>query len=335
MSRDTTAARGQPVSTRGVGTDTSAYRSRLPGMAVAGATALVSGVAVFVNSYGVHAVRQPAVYTTAKNLVAALTLALGAVLLRARRARPRTAGASPRRRMRAAEWVGLAYVGVVGGGVAFVLFFVGLARTTAEPASFLHDTLVVWVALLALPFLGERLSPWNVAAIVALVAGQVAVTGGVGHLVAGRGQALVLAATVLWAVETVVAKPLLRVLSPDVVAIARMGIGAVVLVVYVTATGHLAMLVGLDAHQMKWVAVTGLLLSAYVATWMVALARGRAVDVTSVLVASVIVTAMLDAAVDHTRLAPQALGLALVAVGVTAIVGAWPRPVPSSQNQAP
>jgi len=43
---------------------------RVPGMLVAGATALVSGVSVFVNSYGVHSFSSPALYTTAKNMAA-------------------------------------------------------------------------------------------------------------------------------------------------------------------------------------------------------------------------------------------------------------------------
>ena len=34
-------------------------------------------------------------------------------------------------------------------------------------------------------------------------------------------------------------------------------------------------------HQLGWVLLTGLLLSGYVATWMTALARARALDVTS------------------------------------------------------
>ena len=45
-------------------------------MLVAGVTALVSGVSVFVNSYGVHSFSSPALYTTAKNMAAVLFLAL-------------------------------------------------------------------------------------------------------------------------------------------------------------------------------------------------------------------------------------------------------------------
>lgn len=314
------------------------HPGRLPGAAVAGITALVSGVAVFANSYGVHAVPQAAVYTTAKNAVAALILLAGLALVRRRSAgagaTPGDAPAEPTpadASRRWGYWLGLLYVGVVGGGLAFVLFFVGLSRTSAEPAAFLHDTLVVWVALLALPFLRERLSPWNVAAIVLLVAGQSAVVGGVGHLVVGEGQFLVLGATVLWAVETVVAKRLLRTMAPATLGTTRMAVGAVVLVGYVAVTGHLGTLAGLDSRQIGWVLLTGAILALYVGSWMIALARARAVDVTSVLAAGVLVTALCQAAAGTARLAPEVVGLALVAAGALAVLPAFRRRVPAAR----
>lgn len=318
-------------------------RRALPGAAVAGITALVSGVAVFVNSYGVHALPPPSVYTTAKNLVAVLVLtafALAGRRLRLRGndsvlarfvspARPvRPSGAPPStpsgRSMTARgplRWLGLAYVGVVGGGIAFVLFFVGLEHTTAAPAAFWHDTLVVWVALLGVGFLGERLRWWNLAAIAALVAGQVVLAGGVGHLAADRGELMVLGATLLWAVEVVVAKLLLRDLPPSTLSLVRMGVGAATLVVYVAATGAMGALLSLDAVQLGWALLTGAILAAYVGTWMTALARARALDVTSVLVASALVTWLLQTASGAVSPAPEALGLLLVAAGAGTV--AW------------
>ena len=212
--------------------------------------------------------------------------------------------------------------GVVGGGIAFVLFFDGLADTTATPAAFWHDTLVVWVAVLALPFLRERVTWWNVVAIAVLVIGQIVIAGGVGHLVADRGEMLVLGATLLWAVEVVVAKFLLRDVAPAAIALVRMGIGALALLAYLVATGALHALLALDTTQVGWALLTGLLLAAYVGTWMTALARARAVDVTSVLVASALVTALLGAAAGTTSLAPRALGLVLVMVGAGVVLGA-------------
>ncbi len=302
----------------------------LAGVALAAATAAVSGVSVLVNARGVATFSSSAVYTTAKNLVAAVVL-VGIVLAaggrRARAGDVVTTAPAPgpsRPRQRLLRLAGLAYVGVVGGGVAFLLFFSGLAATTAVPAAFLHDSLVVWVALVAWPFLGERLSTANLAAVVLLVVGQAALSGGVGHLV-GRGQALVLAATVLWAGEVVVAKALLATVRPAVLGVVRMGVGGAVLVADLAVTGKLGTLVGMSGRQAVWALVTGTLLAVYVATWFAALSRARALDVTSVLVASALVTAVLDAVVDGSDLSGQLAGLVLVAVGTTLAVVAWPR----------
>ena len=311
----------------------------LPGVVVAGMTALISGLSVFVNSYGVHSVAPPSVYTTAKNLVATFLLATVALIAWGIRRRSRHSFAarfvatarglgSPRqapgswRSWGPARWAGLAYIGIFGGGIAFVLFFEGLADTTATPAAFWRDSLVVWVAVLALVFLRERLAWWNVAAIAVLVVGQVAIAGGVGHLAADRGEILVLAATLLWAVEVVVAKFLLRDVSPAALALVRMGIGALTLIVYLAATGTLHVLTAFHSTQVGWALLTGLLLAAYVGTWMTALARARAVDVTSVLVGSALITALLQAAAGTTSIAPQALGLLLVTAGASVVIGA-------------
>ncbi len=310
-------------------------RDGIPGVQVAAITALISGVSVFVNSYGVHAIAQPAVYTTAKNLVAAALLAgvtLGARCVMqdgrsgaARRwvTRPVPVGrpmAGEWRSWGAGRWLGIAYVGVIGGGVAFILFFEGLARTQPTPAAFLHDGLVVWVALLAVPLLHERLSGWNLAAIALLMGGQVAVLGGTGHLAVGRGDVLVLVATWLWAVEVVVCKRLLAEVAPAAVSLIRMGVGAIVLVLYLGATGTLTVLLHLSAVELGWALLTGLLLAGYVGTWMTALARARAVDVTSVLVASTVVTTLLSAMAGTAPVPPEVFGIVLITCGVAVLM---------------
>ena len=53
-------------------------------------------------------------------------------------------------------------------GIAFLLFFSGLAMASAPTAAFIHKTMFIWVALMAVPFLGERLGLVPVAALGAL-----------------------------------------------------------------------------------------------------------------------------------------------------------------------
>jgi drug/metabolite transporter (DMT)-like permease len=283
---------------------------RTTGIALAFATALVSGVAVYVNSKGVSHFDDATVYTTAKNAVAGgLLLLLALPLL----ASVRASGAGAARPATRLQWLGLLALACIGGSVPFVLFFEGLSRATATQAAFIHKTLVVWVALLAVPLLRERLSAAHVAAIAFVVVGQAAMLGDVGTVAFGTGEAMVLCATLLWAVEVILVKRLVVALDPRLLTVARMGLGTVVLVAWVAGSGRSSDLLGLGAEQWSWALLTGLLLTGYVATWYAALARAQAVDVTAVLVFGAVVTAVIAAAVDGTAI--DGLGVALVTVG--------------------
>jgi drug/metabolite transporter (DMT)-like permease len=295
-------------------------RTRRWGLALAAATALISGFAVFINGYGVRAWAgagaSTAAYTTFKNLVAALFL--GAIAYAVARRSP----ASAWRPQNASQWRRLALVGIIGGGVPFLLFFEGLARASSGQAAFIHKTLLIWVALLALPLLAERLTALHVGAMALLVAGQAVMTG-VGGLAFGAGEAMILAATLLWAAEVIIAKRLLADVPAPTVAVARMGIGAIVLIGWTAVTGGFASLGALGAVHWGWALVTGLVLTGYVATWYGALARAHAVDVTAVLVFGAVVTALLESGIRGAAL-PSAAGLAMVTVGamLAALAGA-------------
>ena len=287
--------------------------TRRTGLLLAFGTACISGVAVFLNSYGVKAFGDASTYTTAKNVVATLVLVLLTGAMSARRR-----GTVLTRPTRPRQWAGLAVVGVFGGAVAFLLFFEGLARATSTDAAFLHKTLLVWVALLALPLLGERLGAMHVAAIALLVVGQIGLAGGV-TTIFGQGQLMVLGATLVWAAEVVVAKRLLADLSSWTVGLTRMGVGSVVLVAWTLMRGHGGALTTLTGTQWMWVLLTGVILAGYVSTWFAALSRAPAVDVTAVLVVGAVVTALLAAGVKGAPLVPQLGWVALVLVGAVLV----------------
>jgi len=282
-------------------------RARHHGLLLALGTAVVSGVSVYVNSLGVKAVADASTYTTAKNVVAATVLTLLLVAARpagARLTRPSTSG----------QWLGLAYVGILGGSVPFVLFFEGLQQAQAPQAAVIHKTLVVWVALLAVVVLRERLTWLHVLAIGLLVVGQFALSGS-GGLAMGPGPLMILAATLLWSVETVVAKRLLDGLSSWTVGITRMGVGSVVLLGWLAITGRLPGLFALTGTQWRWVLITGVFLAAYVATWFAARARAQATDVTAVLVLGAVITAAINGGVKGVVPA-NVLALGVLALGV-------------------
>jgi drug/metabolite transporter (DMT)-like permease len=287
---------------------------RRTGILLALVTACVSGVSVFVNSYGVAAFGNPTAFTTAKNLVAAAILVVAV-------AAGRSYGVRLTRPQGGRQWAALTAVGVIGGSVPFVLFFEGLARSTSPQAAFLHKTLVLWVALLAVVVLGERLQWAHWVAIGLLVVGSVGLAGGTPSAF-GTPELMILGATLLWAVEVVIAKRLLGSLSSWTVGVARMTLGSVVLLAWVAMRGNLSLLTSLTAEQVGWVLLTGALLATYVSTWFAALQRAQAIDVTAVLVLAAPLTAALSAAVDGV---PLQVGwiVVLVAGGTLAAWLGW------------
>lgn len=287
--------------------------TRTRGLVLALCTAVISGVSVYVNAFAVKAVGDASVYTTAKNLVAALLL-MGVVAALRVRARRLAAPLSPR------QWAGLVVVAVVGGSVPFVLFFTGLASTHAPQAAFWQKTLVVWVAVLAVLVLRERLTVWHGLAIVLLVAGQWWL-GGRAFLAWDTGVGLILAATLLWAIETVLVRRLLHDISSWTLATARMGLGGVLLLGWLALSGRLGALATLTPAMWGWVALTGVLLAAYVGTWYAALARAQAVDVTAILVLGAVVTALVDAGARGT-VPSQLPALGVLVCGVALVVWA-------------
>jgi drug/metabolite transporter (DMT)-like permease len=288
---------------------------RATGITLAFVTAAISGVSVFVNGYGAKRFAGPTIYTTEKNTVAFLLLASALVLTRSRsRARP-----VPAPRLARRDLAALVTVGVIGGGVPFILFFEGLARASSTDAAFVHKTLVVWVALLAVPLLHERFRPWHAAAIALLVIGQAALASDLGALRADRGTTMIFAATLLWSVEVVVAKRLLERVEPLTVGVARLGIGLGVLFGWLAVRGTLGNMWPVSGAALWWALVTGTLLAAYVATWFAALARAPAIDVTAVLVAGALVTAVLDTVVHGAAIAPDVPGLLLVVIGAAVV----------------
>jgi drug/metabolite transporter (DMT)-like permease len=290
------------------------------GILAAFAAATISGVAVFLNGYGVRAVPNATVYTTAKNLVAAVLLGVLATGLALARRSRRPAVATARAPWRPSQIIGLVAVGVFGGAVAFVLFFEGLARASSTHAAFIQKTLVIWVALLAVPLLGERVRAVHYGAIGLLVGGLVLLDGNLRGFGFGTGEALILAATLLWAAEVILVKRLVRGVHPETIALARMGLGVVVLLTWVAISGKWTVLAHLNARGWGWAVLTGAILAAYVATWFTALALAPAIDVTAVLVVGAVITAGLSSWVKGTPIHTlDGVGLVLLVCGATAV----------------
>ena len=158
--------------------------------------ALISGVSIFINKFAVDIIREPLVFTTIKNTGVAFLIA-GFLLVSGKWKKIK--------KLKKKEVVLLGLIGVIGGSIPFYLFFTGLSMIPAVNGAILHKTLVLWVAILAIPFLGEKLSKTGWLAVIVLFTANILVGGFKGFNLS-IGEFYVLAATIFWAVETVLSK---------------------------------------------------------------------------------------------------------------------------------
>jgi drug/metabolite transporter (DMT)-like permease len=297
---------------------------RRAGLRLALLAAVVSGVAVYVNGQAVSRFPSPTVYTTGKNVIAGIVL-VGLALVAVRGSSAPAVGRAP---LTQRDMVWLAVVAFIGGAVPFVLFFEGLSRATSSDAAFIHKTLVVWVAVLAVVILRERLTWVHVGSVALLVIAQVAIADGVGSLRPGVGEAMILGATLCWSVELIIVKQLVVTVDPTIVGASRIAGGAVLLLLWLLVTGRLHALTSLSASQWAWLMLTGLILSVFVSVWFAALARAQAIDVAAILVLGAVITGVLNVAEGGAVVPVQAVGWILIGVAVGALVVWQARPEP-------
>ena len=238
-------------------------------------TALISGVSVFVNSFAVQGTNSDAFLTVRNLLVAGMLVPLAFFV--------RPANRAPLRRK---DWIRLAAIGLVGGAIPFVLFFRGLSMAGAAGAdttSFLYRTLFLMAAVLGVVVLREKVSARLALGGVALLAGN-ALLLSVTSPIWTDGTALVLAATLLWAVEYTMSKHALRDLPSATVALGRMGFGGVFLFAYLAASGQLGAVAALSGAHVQWILISAVFLLAFVSTWYAGLKHVDLSTATAVLV---------------------------------------------------
>ena len=161
-------------------------------------------------------------------------------------------------------------------------------------AGFIHKTLFIWVALIAVPFLKERIGSIQIAAFVLLFGGNL-VLFGLPAFAFGVAELMILTATILWAIENVIAKIALKNLSSLLVASARMTIGSIIIFIVITFQGNVSLLSGLTVTQWGWTLLTSLLLAGYVLCWYTALKHAPATLIASLLVPATFITNLLSA----------------------------------------
>ena len=219
------------------------------------ATALISGFAIFINSFGVKET-DSSLFTGLKNLVVAVLLFLTVILYQK----------SAFKNLGAKNWLKLAIIGLVGGSIPFLLFFKGLQITSGIQGSFIHKTLFIYVFVLAYFFLKEKINFRLLFGGLLLLFGNVIFLKMFSFKVSA-GDLLVLIATMLWAIENVISKHTLKNLSGSVVAFGRMFFGLIFIFIFLIATGKIGLIASLTIPQIGWILISSVILYGYVMTY--------------------------------------------------------------------
>ncbi|MFA5135392.1 MAG: DMT family transporter [Patescibacteria group bacterium] len=276
------------------------------------ATALISGVSIYVNGMGVK-FANPYVFTGMKNLLVGLGLLLFMLLMKEWQGI---------KQLKKKDWLRLGLIGLVGGAVPFLLFFKGLSMTSAAQGGFIHKTLFIYVSFLAIIFLKEKLNKSVLLGLGALLLGNFLFLD-IQVQTVSWGDVLILGATLLWAVEIILSKRLLATLSPRIVAWGRMFFGAAFIAVFLMLTDQLGSLFAYNPEQWKWVAITSVLLLGYVYTFYHGLKYTRASVATSVLALGAPITSLIAfVATEGVTWSPQKIGgVGVLIIGIVLVVG--------------
>jgi drug/metabolite transporter (DMT)-like permease len=257
--------------------------------------AVISGFSIFINKFAVLAI-DPLTFTATKNFGVGLLVVTLLIF---------TKKWQLFKKLKRQEVLILILIGFVGGSVPFYLFFTGLSQTPAVNAAIIQKTLVIWVAILAISFLNERLTKMQMVGIALLFLSNIFV-GGFKRFNFNEGEMRILLATILWAGETILAKKVLKTVDPDLVTGVRMGLGSIILLV---AAGGLQ---PLTITQFFWVFITAIILFSYVSMWYRALKYAPATVVSAILVISTIVTNILSAKIVASQSGLMLAGFALL-----------------------
>ncbi|MFH1598060.1 MAG: DMT family transporter [Patescibacteria group bacterium] len=268
-------------------------------------TAIISGFSIYFNKFAIK-MNSPYIFAGLKNLIVgiffiALTTGVGQLV--------------EFRKLKKQDWLKLVLIGLIGGSIPFLLFFQGLSMTTAASASFIHKTMFLWVGLLAIWFLKEKLNKNLWIAILSILVGNVLLLK-MQNISLNWGDGLILLATLFWAAEITYSKKVLTKLSPRMVSFGRMFFGSLFILAFLAVTGQLTLIGSLSTAQWGWVMFTSVFLIGYVGTFYHGLKWVKASTATAILALGAPITAVLQAIFSHQILINmQWLGLGLIGLG--------------------
>lgn len=258
------------------------------GTILAFSTAIISGFAIFANKIFIVDL-DPTVFTAVRAMIIGLAFLVLSLF------QCRFDFSSFKR----VSWKYLLVIGIVGGGIAFLLFFSGLKLTTGGRAAFLHKTLPLYVTLLAFVFLKERITRKQLYALIMMLVGTLVLYSAVINpsslwLNPSLGDGLVILATILWGVENVIAKRAMNLKESNlIVSFGRMFFGGVFLFGVLLLMGNFNLLFTLQPSHVLNLLASTFILFGYILTYYWSLRYINVSKASTILLLAPVITLLL------------------------------------------
>lgn len=273
------------------------------------ATAMISGFSIFLNKFAVSGI-------SAGSFALLKAVIVSGILLSAIIAAKKL---EILKKLSLNDWKKLAIIGFSGGGLAFLLFFQGLASTSAANASFIHKLLFVFAIVFGIFLLKEKIDWKLLSAGLAVFAGLFAIfRTQITSFQAGDW--LILGAVIIWSFEIVLSKKALKNLDGTTVAFGRMFFGSIFLLAFIILSGKAGELAAVSIAQLEWALITGVLLFLYVFTFYNGLNRLSVSKAAIILLAAIPVTAILSAVNAKPITALEVFANLLIIAGVAFVL---------------
>lgn len=274
-------------------------------------TAIISGFAIFIHKFFIIGL-DPTIFTAVRAIIIGLVFLVLSLVF----------NSWGKKESKKLKWSYLLIIGIIGGGLAFLLYFSGLKLTTSGRTAFLHKTLPFYVLILAFFFLKEKITKKQLLAMLVMFVGIVvmysaSITPGELWLNPRTGDLLVMAATILWAVENTIAKKtMLEGTHNFVVSFARMFFGALFLFGVALLTNKLSLILTLTATQWFYILISTIILFFYIFTYYWAIRHINVSKAASILLISPVITLILGTTfLGEPAPALQLVGSALILIG--------------------
>lgn len=277
------------------------------GILLALLAAIISGISVFYNKLVVVKGIDSTVFNILKNGGVAIVASLF-ILTTSSRTKFKTLSKN--------NWFSLFAIAFIGGSIPFVLFFEGLKSVPAINATLIQKSLFIWAALLAIPFLKEKISKLQIIGFLLITLSNFYIGGFKGFLMNGS-ELIILCATIFWAVENVIAKKTLKSLDAKFVIWGRMFLGTFLLIVYALFSHKVPLFSHVSSAMILPILGSVVLLSIYVFSFYSALTFAPVTIVTSILILATPITNTLSAIfLTHSLDANLLLNLATSVLGI-------------------